>query len=192
MIITGWQSCKYSIFYLASLTYRAMAMGGCRCCSAPSRRGGSTWPGHGRQGRENLARARSAARAARRARLRRPGASRGVASKPDWPNGTAAMAACRGLRGARRGTAGGVGCMVRAVGAQGCGRRPEKTMNMMSMEELAGKEKTKLGKASNGHGVEKRKTRRRRGRRGLPSSGGGCRRERTRWPEKLAGNSPET
>ena len=64
--------------------------------------------------------------------------------------------------------------------------KPEKTMNMMSMEELTGKEKTKLGKASNGHGVEKRKTRRRRGRRGLPSSGGGCRRERTRWPEKLA------
>jgi len=63
--------------------------------------------------------------------------------------------------------------------------KPEKTMNMMSMEELAGKEKTKLGKASNGHGVEKRKTRRSRGRRGLPSSGGVCRRERTRWPEKL-------
>ena len=177
MIITGWQSCKYSIFYLASLTYGAMVMGCCRCCSAPSCRGGRTWPGHGRQGRENLARARTAARAARRARLRRPGASRGVASKPDWPNGTVAVAARRGLRGARRGAAGGVGCMVRTVGAQGCGRRPEKTMNMMSMEELAGKEKTKLGKASNGHGFEKRKTRRCRGRRGLPSSGGGCRRE---------------
>ena len=155
------------------------------------------------QGKENLARARTAGEgepgqgtdgrpggAARQAAA--PGASRGVASKPDWPNGTVAVAARRGLRGARRGAAGGVGCMVRTVGAQGCGRRPEKTMNMMSMEELAGKEKMKLGKASNGHGFKKRKTRRHRGRRGLPSSGGGCRRERTRWPKKLVGNLPET
>ena len=129
-----------------------------------------------------MARAQTAARAARRARLRRPGASRGVASK---------LAKRHSSRGCSPGPVGrtegrGWGCMVRAVEAQGCGRRPEKTMNMMSMEELAGKVKTKLGKASNGHGFEKRKTRRHRGRRGLPSSGGGCHRERTRWPEKLA------
>ena len=188
MIITGWQSCKYSIFYLASLTYRAMAMGGCRCCSAPSRRGGRTWPGHGRQGRKNLARAWTAGRAARRARLRRPGASRGVASK---------LAKRHSSRGCSPGPMGrtegrGWGCMVRAVEAQGCGRRPEKTMNMMSMEELAGKEKTKLGKASNRHGVEKRKTRRSRGRREQPRGGGGFRQRRPRWPEKLAEGSPET
>ena len=161
-------------------------MGGCRCCSAlhagegePGQgtdgRGGRTWPGHGRP-------------AGRRGAPGCGGPGPRAGWPASWPNGTAAVAARRGLRGARRGAAGGVGCMVRTVGAQGCGRRPEKTMNMMSMEELAGKEKTKLGKASNGHGVEKRKTRRRRGRRGLPSSGGGggYRRKRTRWPEKLA------
>ena len=42
MIITGWQSCKYSIFYLASLTYRAVAMGA--CCDARGGEGG-TRPG---------------------------------------------------------------------------------------------------------------------------------------------------
>ena len=73
-----------------------------------------------------------------------------------------------------------------AWAAAGAGRWPSTQNTSGTMVELAGKEKTRLGKASNEHGFEKRKTRRSRGRRGLPSSGGGCRREWTRWPEKLA------
>ena len=87
------------------------------------------------------------------------------------------------MRGARASGSYTVDLLVAAHGTSS-GRNGEG--KMPAMDVLVGKERELLGKASNGHGFEKRKTRRHRGRRGLPSSGGGCRRERTRWPEKLA------
>ena len=192
MIITGWQSCKYSIFYLASLTYRAVATGA--CCDARGGEGGTRpglvgGPPGGLRAASAVAQPRAHASRGAAAAVGRPGRAaclhaRAGAAVATWPCSRAG-ARDRAAQGHRPGHG-------RVLWWRRVASKPEKTMNMMSMEELTGKEKTKLGKASNGHGVEKRKTRRRRGRRGLPSSGGGCRRERTRWPEKLAGSSPQT
>jgi len=115
------------------------------------------------------------------------------------PWAAAALAALRRSREASRGARGPRGRRPTAVGARhgsvGSGRRrkmAEHPEHVGDMVELAGKEKTKLGKASNGHGFAKRMTIRCRGRRELPRGGDGFRRRRPRWPKKLAEGSPET
>jgi len=98
----------------------------------------------------------------------------------------------RGARGPRGRRPTAVGARHGSVGSGRRRKMAEHPEHVGDMVELAGKEKTKLGKASNGHGFAKRMTIRCRGRRELPRGGDGFRRRRPRWPKKLAEGSPET
>ena len=190
MIITGWHSCKYSIFYLYSSS--RMQPWGNYCCSfVPPRRerrgprpawrddrpvaaGGGMTPGH----------------MAHRAGLTRTTVQGASAALPcqagrAWPGAEA--------RGWTRGAgASGSYAFDLLVAAHGTSSGRNGEGKMPAMDVLVGKEREPLGKQSNDHGFVKTKRWRHRGRRGLPSSGGGCRWEQTRWPQKLAGSSPET